>query len=302
MKLTDSAEKFLSKALGPEGFEELQKFELFKLRSNKVLDHEEIRTALQIVPRTIISLLQRELISMKEGEGKDVKLPVEPEANLHVTKFENDVYSGDISREGKVLASFQHRSLPGIGLVIMSAFELYDVNQLASLQPVQSEPMIDKIQAIIDERLGLRDLITRVVDKRISEREAIDQMVRLRLTQAMKEAQEMKDAEEPKKEAPPVKEEKAPKKLKQFLENRAKKKPIEFQIDMGKNETVICEDCKQEIFVKGAFAGCVCYGDDRDNKIFIKKNENGFSMRFPKSWDVENIQMLLETLRSKNRG
>lgn len=294
MKLTNFAEQFLKKALGQEGLDALQKTELFKLKSNKILDHEEIRTALQIVPRTVLSLLQKELGDMKAGEGKDVKLPVEPEATLHVTKFENDVYSGDIHREGKILANFQHRSLPGVGLVVMTTFELYDVSEIKA--PSESRSISEeKIQEIIDERLGLRNLISKVVDQKLTEREAIDSLIKLRLTQAMEEAAKEKS----KKEV--VMEDKPAKKLKEFMNNRAKKAQ-EFQINLGKSETVKCDDCGKDIFVKGAYSGCICYGDDRNNKIFIKKNENGFTVRFPKSWDVENIQMLLETIRNKNRG
>jgi DNA-directed RNA polymerase subunit RPC12/RpoP len=91
-------------------------------------------------------------------------------------------------------------------------------------------------------------------------------------------------------------------KLKKFIEKKAKKASREFQISLNKTETVKCDDCKKEIFVKGAFSGCICLGADWNNKIFIKKNETGFTIKFPRSWDIENIQMLLETLRNKNRG
>lgn len=91
------------------------------------------------------------------------------------------------------------------------------------------------------------------------------------------------------------------KKLKAFIEKRQKKLK-EFQVSLEKTDVIKCEDCKKQIFIEGAFSGCICFGSDRNNKIFIKKNENGFSMRFPKSWDTENIQMLLETLRNKNKN
>jgi hypothetical protein len=300
MKITASAEQFLSKALGQDGLDALQKSELFKLKANKVVPIDEIKTAMQIVPRTVITLLHKELGAMKIGEGKDVVLPVQPEAILHVTKYDNDVYSGDIHRPGNVMAKFQDRSLPGVGLIIMSTFELYDVSDLASAAP-SSVPSLEEanVQKIIDERMGLRDLVRQVVDQRITEREAIDSIIRMRLTQAMAEATQKK-TEKP--EEAPMESKKPTSKLKEFIERRARKAPKEFQISMAKNETVVCEDCKKEIFTKGAFSGCICYGDDRNNKIFITKNENGFTMRFPRSWDVENVQMLLETLRDKNRG
>jgi hypothetical protein len=287
VKFSQSAEQFLIKALGQEGLDALHKTEIFKIRSNKTLDHEEIRTAMQIVPRTILSLLHRELSPMGQNEGKDITLPVSPEAILHVTKYENDVYSGDIRRGGKILVNFQDRSIPGVGLIVMSAFELYDVSQLASAVPAAPAASESTIQSIIDDRIGIRDLVRQVVDQRLTEREAIDNLIRMRLTQAISEAT---------KEASPKNS-----RLKKFIENRSKKAK-EHTIVMGKSESVVCEDCKKEIFTKGMYSGCVCYGDDMNSKIFIKKNENGFSMRFPRSWDIENINMLLDTFRNKNRG
>ena len=291
MKLTESAEKFLAKALGPEGLEELQKFELYKINSAKVVDPVEIGTAMQIVPRTVLSFLHKELSEIPYGGNKEIKLPMADDAVLSVTKHDMDLYSGDIHSKGKFLAKFRDRSLPGVGLVVMSTFELYDIKDLSNLGPVKPSVEVDKIQQIIDERLGMRDLIRQVVDQRLTEREAIDSMIRMRLTQAIRESVENKE-EVVKKDS---------KKLKQFLDGKDKKRS-EFKVSMAKNENVKCSDCGQNIFVKGAFSGCVCYGDDRNNKIYIKKNEDGVTLRFPRSWDVENINMLLETLRNKNRG
>lgn len=330
MVLTEAAENFLSKALGEEGLEELRKFELYKLKTNTVLDPNEIRIALQIVPRTVLSMLQMELAPMKDGSGRQVPLPVNPPANLSVTKMARDVYTGEIHQEGKVIASFKDRSLPGVGLVIMSTFELYDIGALASMPAPRPEPEVSKIQAMIDERLVLRDLVRQVVDQRISDREAIDHMIRMRLTQAIREAkkkaEDIATVTEAHKQSTPMSDpyfhgmanglevansianDKEPKfveapkasRLKAFLGKR--KKNREFQIMMSKNETVSCPDCGQAIFAKGSYSGCVCLGADMNNKIYIKKTEEGFSARFPKSWDQENILMLLEVLRSKNRS
>jgi len=335
MKHNEAAEQFLAKALGDEGLEELRKFELYKLQTNTVLDHEEIRTALQIVPRTVLSLLQRELTPMGKDQGKEIRLPVREEAYLHVTKMSNDVYTGEIREKSKIVAKFRDRSLPGVGLVVMSTFELYDVNQLASEKSPEVNDDTVKIQRIIDERLGLRDLVRQVVDQRLSEREAVDHLIRIRLMQVISEAKKDKVAEqisnvtkiatsEPEAQKDPYfrgmanglqvadsiandKEPEfieAPKKklLKDFLDKKTKKRQPEFQIEISKSEVVTCPDCGKDIFSNGSYTGCICFGDDRDNKIYIKKTENGVSMRFPKSWDADNIQMLLETLRSKNRS
>lgn len=303
MKLTETAEQFLAKTLGEEGLEELRKFELYKLQTNTVLNPEEIRIALMVVPRAVIAMLHQELVPMKAGQGKDVKLPTTPEATLQITKMSSDVYTGNIHQGGKVIAKFVNRSLPGVGLVIMSTFELYDVSTLASMPPPESNADTAKIQAIIDERMGLHQLIRQVVDSKISEREALENMIRSKLTQAIQEASlSRKNAEEKDndKEVPPQKKEQ---KLKSFLDKKeGKRKRPDFHVTLDKSEKVSCPDCGKDIFAKGAYSGCICYGDDRNNKIYIKKTEDGFSMRFPKSWDAENVQMLLETLRSKNRS
>ena len=68
---------------------------------------------------------------------------------------------------------------------------------------------------------------------------------------------------------------------------------------MAKGEHVDCPDCKKNIFDGQVFSGCVCLGDDMDKKIYIKKSEDGMKIRFGRGWDPENIEMLLEVLRSK---
>lgn len=294
MSFKPAAEAFLKKALGQDGFEELEKFELWKKKTNTVVDHEEIRTALQIVPRTILSLLQRELTPMKTDEGKEFQLPVDRDAHIQVTKHAEDVYSGEIREASKVIAQFKHRTLPGVGLVIMTTFELYDIADLDRAGKTDGAD-VSKIQAIIDERLGLRDLITKVVDQRLSEREAIDQLIKLKLTQAMQEAQKADIEPEMKKEDKTKK----PLKLKEFLDKKTDKQKAKFELVMQKNETVTCPDCGKDIFAKGIFSGCICYGEDRNKKVFIAKTEEGFSIKFSRAWDVENIEMLLDTLRSK---
>lgn len=298
-KWSDPAEKFLLKALGQEGLEALEKFELVKEKTQTVLDHEEIRTALQIVPRTILSMLYHELAPMSDHSNKEIKLPVEPEAVLSVTKMAKDVYSGSIQQRGKIVSKFQHRSLPGVGLIIMTAFELYEQKDIAELssQPTSS-PTIDQIQKIIDERLQLQSMISNLVDKRISQREAMERLISIRLNQMFEEHKKAEEIVADKKEEP-VKPEK---KLKTFLDKVKNKKPQEIVIKMEKGESFSCPDCGKKIFDQGAFSGCICYGDDRGKAVYLKKTEGGVSIRFSKGWDQENIEMLLDTLKKRNGG
>jgi len=313
---------FLKKTLGEDGFEELNKIELFKKKTNTVLDPEEIKTALQIVPRTILSFLQKELGEMKENEGKEIKIPIEPEAFLNVTKFANDVYSGEIRQKGEIVSSFKYRSLPGVGLVIMSAFELYDINDLNRIGKQSYSDLLDldKVQDIIDEKLRLRDLVSKVVDEKLSERQAIEELVRMRLSQMLLESlsslEKKKNLDKEEEQKPSIEQkasieqkpsieqkassEKKPLKLKQFLDRKAAKaKNQSYEIKIEKSESVNCPDCGNKIFDDKGFYGCLCFGPDRNKKIHIRKSENSVQLSFSKQWDKENIEMLLEILREQ---
>lgn len=333
------ADFFLKKTLGEDFLESLEKFELWKPGTKSVLDHEEIRTALQIVPRTVMALLIRELSPMEIGETKEIDLFGDGSARMTATKHERDVYSGQIDEDNRKISEFKFRSLPGIGLVIMSAFELYDMENLINTaspgvpsavneiqepretvvaSPSPSNPLEElqsKVQCMIDERLMLHDLIGKVVDKKIMEKEAVQKMVLVKLTEAitmvnqrvgMVEAhakvaslhagasrqiatKAMETALKDKKKRP----------LNEFLEKKKKNK--EFSIQLTKGEQVSCPDCRKNIFDGSVFSGCICLGADMDKKLFIKKSEDGIKVRFSKSWDPENIEMLLEVLQKKNK-
>jgi hypothetical protein len=330
--MSSKADQFLKKTLGEDFFESLQKVELWKQGTKTTIDHEEIRTALQIVPRTIMALLIRELAPMAIGENKVVHLFVAANALLKVTKHERDVFSGDVEQDNKKIAEFKYRSIPGIGLVILSAFELYDMDTLADhRQNELQDGVSEKVQKLIDERLALHDLVGKVVDQKIMQKDAVHQLVLQRLTEALdlaqKRANDVAKLADLSKETAPMSEPyfrgmangiavadavvnnrepkfvDAPKKgspLKSFLEVRKKKiAPKEFSIEMAKGENVNCPDCKKNIFDGQLFSGCICLGDDMERKVFIKKTEEGIKVRFSKGWDQENIEMLLEVLRRK---
>jgi len=316
--MASNADFFLKKTLGDDFFESLAKVELWKPGTRTTVDHEEIKTALQIVPRVLMAMLIRELSSMELGQTREIHLPVATvPAMVRVTKHERDVYSGEVEHENKKITEFKYRSIPGVGLVIMSAFELYDTSALLQEQPAK-EDVGQKVQQLIDERLALHDLIEKVVDKKLSERDAIKELMMAKITETMRSApnfeeraQEIVDngpsypsaevvekamnegfemGSKAKKESP----------LKGFLENRkTKQKQPEFNIEMAKGEHVHCPDCGKDIFNGAVFSGCICLGDDRDKKIHIKKTEEGMKIRFGRGWDAENIEMLLEVLRRK---
>jgi hypothetical protein len=178
---------FLKETLGDEGLEELKKFELYKPNSNVVLDHEEIRTGLQIVPRAILAFLQVNLRPMSIGENKNVKIPVGIDAILRVTKRDSDVYVGDIIKEGKVVCLIKNRSIPGIGLSIMTTFEMYYPEDLDSnINPIDDDTS-SKMQRVIDRKIYASSLASEVANDNMSQKEAVEKMIKDRLADILSE-------------------------------------------------------------------------------------------------------------------
>lgn len=309
------------KLLGEDIFEELKKSEIgsgiFKQSTKTALDPEELKIALQIVPRAILSFLVANLKPLEEGGNVELHLPF-ANATMYVTKFTHDVYMGEIIENGKVKAEFKYRSLPGIGLILMSTFELYDIPQSSQVE-AQHENKINKLQEIIDDRLKLHSLIRDVVDQRISEREAIQRMIADRLPQQFSyeedsdDIEESEDEEELSIDISDEEDEEEPKedimdnlskksKLKEFLENREKKRQEKVELD--KSEHISCPDCKTNLY-KGEdfFKLCLCYGSHYNKDIKIKKTEDGkYKFKFPKSFDLDNVEMLLDAIKENKKS
>jgi hypothetical protein len=330
--VSSGADFFLKKTLGEDFLQSLEKFELWKPGTKTVIDHEEIKTALKIVPRTLMSFIIHNLTSMNIGDTKELEIPVSSSpALLRVSKHERDVFSGELEQDNKRLVDFKYRSIPGVALVIMSALELYDVDSLEDKHKDHAPDAEAKIQKIIEDRLALHDLIGKVVDKKIAERDAIQQLVLAKLSENIskkhKQVAQIREIHEDstpqsdpyfrgmtngievansivnEKEPEFVDEPKKMKKnlpLNEFLEGRKKKlKKNEHPVSLMKGENVSCPDCGKNIFDGKVFAGCICFGDDMDKKLYITKSEDGVKVRFGKGWDPENIEMLLEVLRGK---
>ena len=327
--MASNADYFLNKALGEDFLESLSKSDIWKPGTKSVSDLEDMKTGMKIVPRTIMALLVRELASMETSQNKRIALPVSGSAFLNATKHERDQFSGDIEHDGKKVTEFKFRSIPGIGLVIMSTFELYAVDELEK-ESAKDHVDAEKIQRIIDERIALHDLVNKVVDKKLTEKDAVHSLWLMKLTEELQkekvksakiaEIRKIQEQTTPQSEpyfrgmtngievANSIANEKeaefvdAPKKksrpLNDFLEKRQSKK--EFSVHMAKGETVNCDSCGKEIFSNFAYSGCICMGDNMDSKIYIKKSEDGVKIRFGKGWDEENIEMLLEVLRKKH--
>lgn len=283
--------------LGEDFFEVLAKSEggsIFKENTKTATSPEDIKIALQIVPRAILGWLFSNLKWREVGDIIDLELPF-AKGRLQANKLSPDNYSGEIISEGERAVKFKYRSLPSIGLIIMSTFELYDMKQLDEIKGEKSpeqESKIDNIQNIIDERLSLHSMVGRVVDQKITQREAISQLIRARLTHSIEAAQQVKEEE-------PVEQSKKSK-LKDFLDNREKK--IGESVELDKSEDLSCPDCNFKLYKSEEknIKLCVCYGDHMHKEIKIKKASDGrVNLKFPKSFDSENIEMLLDALKNK---
>jgi hypothetical protein len=245
---------------------------------------------------------------MNMDDTKEIKLPVASDSIMRVTKHGPDVYSGEIIDNNKKLTEFRLRPIPGIGLVIMSAYQLYSVDDLDK-ESTTSSDQEKQINRIIDERLNLHSLINKVIDGKMMQRDAIQHLFMDKLNQLYKEHQEIKQdhkeimapKEEPKPAAVIVLQPKKSLPLSDFVENRKKKLgKKEFSIEMAKSETVDCPDCGQNIFNGSGISSCLCYGQDMGRKVFLKKTEDGIKVSFGRQWNPDNISMLLEVLRRKN--
>jgi ribosomal protein L37AE/L43A len=300
MKLKDA--KIVKSILGQDIFEELKKSAIYKPETKTAIQPEEIRVALEIVPRSVLSFLFANLKHKDVSEVVDLDLPWSIGAKMHVNKLGADNYSGEITKEGKRMYEFQHRSLPSIGLILLSVFELYDLDMLSEIKEKPVEPAVqnrvDKLQDLIDERLSMHNLIKDVVDKRITEREAISRLIKEKLAEHVEAASAEKESEEPKEESMEDNDKKS--KLRQFLENREKKRQEPVEID--KSEDIKCPDCKTVIHKKetSEIIPCICYGEFFNKSIKITKATDGkVKIKFPKSFDIENIEMLLDAVKKQ---
>jgi hypothetical protein len=173
----------------------------------------------------------------------------------------------------------------------------------AKVTPADDEAFRNKstlLDEMIDEKLRLMSLVEAVVEKKMAQRDAIEQLFAAKLTQAIKtpEVKVEPIVQSPLPEI--VKKENLVKstKLKDFLDKRKKKKEQKFVFKMEKAEAT-CPHCKESLFTEGCFSGCVCLGEDQQNQVLVAKSENGIQFSFHRSWDVENVQMVLEAIKNK---
>jgi hypothetical protein len=126
----------------------------------------------------------------------------------------------------------------------------------------------------------MHSFVSAVIDQKLTERDAIKQLIAIKI------------AKEPPKEGKTMEK---PNKLKQFLENREKKKQSHV-VELDKSQKISCPDCGTVLHKSGDdhLKCCICYGDHMNKEIKIKKTENGVKLVFPKGFEEENIEMLKE--------
>lgn len=274
--------------LGDTFLEDLSKVEVFKPITQTVVDHQELASALKIVPRIVMSWLIKNLTPMKSGDVIKIDIPFSQSKNsrLEAKKLTDDVYSGEILKDNNVVNRFLYRTIPGIGLIILTTFEMYEIEELDKEQP---KDVGNFIQSLIDEKLKLKDLVEKVVDKKLSERDAIENLVLAKINSKMAEKNietNFVDLKSTKKESKP---------LKSFLDKRKNK---QHAVPLKKSE-ICCPDCGDIVLKNDSITPCICYGENRKSKISLKKNDSNYLLTFSNGWDKENIEMILELLRKE---
>ncbi len=163
----------LKSILDDEFLETLAKSaDLYKIGTNTVLDPQEVLIGLKVVPRAVMSMLISELTPMEINSHKNVQLPFGKGAYMAANKGAADDYTGSVYDDNKLVYSFRNRSIPGLGLILLSTFELYDLEDLSAkndqVQP--SEDIDKKVQKLIDERMELHSLVGRVVEDKMAQK------------------------------------------------------------------------------------------------------------------------------------
>jgi hypothetical protein len=337
----------LNRYLGDGFAEDLVKSEagvILKPDANVTISPHEMYIALQIVPRTVISILVQYLKPLEKGQHVDIPWPVE-EGKTHtvsINKIASDLYSGQIIGEGRILCKFNYRSLPAVGLMIMSTYELYDKE--TNKQDI-AHPEIDynKVQRMIDDKIRLQMMIEDVVTKKVSEHEAIKQLINQKISDFLRTSEAIKETILPRNhedidinDVPSNNEEEAEEnidndqeedqndlniddinmdtklmsdiksnkknKLKTFLNSKKVKKNSTKEVIINNNKDLHCHICDSKIYKSGDkhIECCLCYGEWMGEKIKFTKNESGVKFNFPKKFDIDNIEILLENFK-KNK-
>jgi len=301
MKKAVKAARYL---LGENFLEEMVKNEVYKPETRTVVDTEEIKTAMYIVPRAILLWLVKNLRGMADGDTKSLKIPMVPKGVMNINKHGADNYSGDLVQDNVKKYDFESRALPSVGLVIMSTFELYDFEEASVKKDEEGPYDHEKAGRYLNEKLETQRLVEEVLDKRISEKDAIKDLMKLKLIhklwhledpELVANGPEEKDSGESKKE-----EKDGKSKLRDFVKKHGKNL---IELDLEKSEKVVCPTCDSVILEGGEYDGCFCFGEDRLSKFSLVKGERGVGLyKFGNGWDQDTRDRLVKIIKDrKNR-
>jgi hypothetical protein len=92
---------------------------------------------------------------MKDGEAKEVKIPWEDNATLLVNRSAEDVYKGNIVKDGQIVHKYELCSIPQLGAHLTSFSELYDEldEESSEESSVDESSAVDKKLAEIDNKM-----------------------------------------------------------------------------------------------------------------------------------------------------
>lgn len=271
---------FLKKMLGKDFFQVLKKSDVYKHGTKTVSSVEEMSAGLKIVPRVVMSYLVSNLSGMKPTENKDLELPFAENHKMHVTKHEQDVFSGYVYSDGKKINEFQNRTIPGIGLVLMTVFELYTLDE--STRQIRNEEQeyfhVDKLKKLIDERLQLHFMVQQIVDQKLAQKELARMLIAQKVAHAI--------------QVPKV--ENKSEKLKRFLEERKNKQSFSVNAE----QEIFCPDCGEHLNKNQKHLSlCICYGEDWGANLEIKKFEKFDNIVLSGNINPENKLLLIQTLK-----
>lgn len=117
--------RIINSILGEQAYEALNKA-ITKLGTKSVVDITELHDALKIAPKSIIAFLMKELKGMDKDGAKEIKLPWDEEATILINKKDEDVYAGNIAKQGKIVHEFALCSIPQLAAHLLSFSEMYD--------------------------------------------------------------------------------------------------------------------------------------------------------------------------------
>ena len=90
--------------------------------------------------------------------------------------------------------------------------------------------------------------------------------------------------------------------IKSFLQKKTQQR--EHSLQVFKHD-IECPDCGVKLYKKeeDSIRACICYGygpEEKSAVVQICKSEDKISLKFNKSWEQENIEKLINTVKKGN--